>query len=90
MDKTSDQPVASPAPLRVTNHALLRYLERHLKLDIEQLRADVLPQDALMLHAITVLGNGTYPVGDSHRIVVKDNTVVTVLPYTDKSCPPNE
>ncbi|GAC1371001.1 MAG: hypothetical protein NVS3B25_19080 [Hymenobacter sp.] len=70
----------TPLP-RVSDHALIQYLRRRFDFDVDAVRAEVLPTDARTLAAIATLGNGTYPVGDSHRIVVKGNTVVTVLPF---------
>lgn len=87
---------AAPLPLRnirVSEHALLRYIERkHLlrqpTIDVEQLRAEVLPTCPKMLGAIDLLGDGTYEVAGSHRVRIVDRVVVTVLPLNDDKPPP--
>jgi chromosome segregation ATPase len=60
----------------VTEHALLRYLERVMNLDMEDLKRDICGVDPSSLQ---LEGNVTFPVGQTHRIVVRDNSVVTVL-----------
>lgn len=72
-----------PAPPTVSDHALVRYIERKYNLDLELMKAEVMPLDRNLLNSIKALGDGKYPVGDSHRIVVKGNTITTVLPLVD-------
>ena len=67
----------------VTEHALLRYVERILGYDMDVLSAAILPQEARS--QISKLGNGVYPVttaGHSFRIRVQGSVVTTVLPPT--------
>jgi hypothetical protein len=68
-----------PYHFRVSDHALLRYLERCKGLDVEALREELLPKDQNVIEAMNKLGSGTYPVGTTHRIVLKVDTIVTVL-----------
>lgn len=87
---------APPLPLRnirVSEHAQLRYIERkHLlrqpTIDLDQLRAEILPTCPKMLAAIDLLGDGTYEVAGSHRVRIIDRVVVTVLPLDDGPPPP--
>jgi hypothetical protein len=89
---------ASPAlPLRslsVSDHALLRFIERkHLLrrasvLDLDQLRADILPTCPKMLAAIDLLGDGEYTVQGSHRLRIASRIVVTVLALEKDDLPP--
>lgn len=58
------------AEMRVSEHALLRYLERKYSLDLSQIGADLLKQCSEC--------NGKYPVGDGLKAVVRDKTIVTV------------
>ena len=67
----------------VTDHAVIRYLERVMDLDIHQLRHDILPAHTLKL--AMQLGNGQYPIGNGARAVVRDNTVVSIVKKPDKS-----
>lgn len=61
----------------VTDHAVLRYLQRVKGIDIEAVRDEILAHDAAGL--IDQLGNAKIPIGNGCRIVVEDYTVVTVL-----------
>lgn len=66
--------------LRVSDHAVLQYLARKYKLNLEDIRLEILPQDEPTLNAIIQLGDGIYPVTLSHRVIVKDSTIVTIIP----------
>lgn len=63
------------ANLVVSEHAMLRYLERVELVDLQEIAALVLPEDKK--ETIKTLGSGKYPIND-HRVVVVDNVVVTV------------
>ena len=67
--KTSDKVV-------VTEHAMLRYIERVLGIDLGDLENRILPESSVK--SIASLGDGEFPVGD-HRIRVKNGHVVTVI-----------
>jgi len=60
----------------VSEHAILRYLERTMGLNIEEIKRKILTDKAKL--AIATLGNGKIPSGDC-TLVVKDNTVVSVV-----------
>ena len=55
-------------------------MERRFGVDIEEIKREMLPDDPNMVRAINLLGSGNFPVGNSHRLVIKGNTVVSVLP----------
>lgn len=59
-------------PLRVSDHAVVRYLQRKLGLNLDQVRAEILTPD--LVEKIVRLGDGKYGM-----VVVKDRTVVTYL-----------
>jgi ribosomal protein L16/L10AE len=67
----------SNGQFRVREHALLRYVERVIKVDLgvlqRQLILEIEPQ-------ATRLGDGKYPFLGVCRAVVKDNTIVTIEP----------
>lgn len=65
--------------VQVSDHAVLRYLERIKGLDLEAIKKEIMPGGSQRLPK--ALGNGTYPVHNSHRFRVVDGVVVTVLPY---------
>lgn len=64
-------------PPIVTEHAILRYLERKYGFDIETIKREILPDK--VIDQYKVLGGGKYPV-DGFKVVIKNNAVVTILP----------
>lgn len=62
--------------LTITDHALLRYLERCKGVDLEQIKTEMLPTRTA--DAISKLGDGTYTIHDRFTAVVRSGCVVTV------------
>lgn len=63
--------------LDISEHGLLRYMERVLKVDLGEMKKDILHPDVLQL--IEKLGpNGTYPHPDGFSIVLRNNLIVTI------------
>lgn len=62
--------------LVVSEHAILRYLERKYSLDLEVIRKEIATDSVKDQHSM--LGSGKYPIGDGMKAVIKDNTVVSV------------
>ena len=62
--------------IKITEHAMLRYVERVLGIDIEQIEKSILEE--LNLETIEKLGNGTYPVRN-FNVVIKENFIITVI-----------
>ena len=62
--------------LVVSEHAILRYFERVLKFDIEEIKKKILPEE--QENQIKVLGSGTF-VTDTHRLKVRNGVVITIL-----------
>lgn len=65
----------------ITEHAILRYLERVKGVDLVQVKKEMVPD--LVTQQIRAMGNGEYPVG-THSVKVKDNTVITILTKEEK------
>lgn len=65
--------------LRVSDHAVLRFMERSLGLDVEAVRARILVicQPAAAVGAKAVKHDGV-------KFVISDMTVTTVLPKLDR------
>lgn len=61
----------------ITEHALLRFLERVKGLDMDAARRECLPEKAEQL--VRQLCDGVIPVGASHKVRVREGVVVTVL-----------
>ena len=67
------------AELIVSEHALLRYLERVEHVDVDVLNR-IIAEDETLQSSIKTLGNGTFPIKDrGFKIVIRDNVVLTVL-----------
>lgn len=66
-------------PPKITDHAIVRYLERIRGHDMDAVRLYILPSYCPALEQIRTLGEGEFPIGDSHRVVVKNGVIVSVL-----------
>lgn len=74
---------AQSAGIIVTEHAMLRYIERVIGINMDELRGKVLPESAETV-AKAMGGNVRLPV-DGHTVVIKNGTVVTVLTADDQT-----
>ena len=61
----------------VSEHAMLRYLERAMGLNLDDIKQAILTEETKAY--VVKLGNGKYPIGNGLRVVVKDNVVVSVV-----------
>jgi len=61
----------------VSEHAIIRYLERVNGLNLDTIREAIL--SPAMKKAIDSMGSGKYPIGNGCRAVVKGKTVVSVI-----------
>lgn len=62
--------------LKVSDHAVLRYLERMEGVDVNSIR-DKLLTPKLKEFVATVGGNGTFPI-EGGKVIIRDNTIITV------------
>jgi len=69
----------------VSEHAILRYLERVRGIDIDQVKKEIAPEH--IIQGVRAMGNGEYPVAGSHTLKIQDNTVVTILTKEEKPLP---
>lgn len=64
--------------LIVSEHAMLRYLERVEQLDVAILNR-IIAEDEELQSVVKTLGNGIFPVkGRGFKLVIKDNVVETI------------
>lgn len=61
--------------LVITEHALLRFIERSMDLTLGTIEEKIMDQVA---EKAKILGDGRYPLGDNLCAVVRDNRVVTI------------
>ena len=66
----------SSSDIIISEHAILRYIERVLNIDIEQIKSKI--QESIEIDQIKVLGNGIYPITDSTKAVIRNNVIVTI------------
>lgn len=65
-------------PLKVSDHALMRYMERCKGFDLDAVRSEIITEDLVRLY--NQLGNGQYPTGiGTTRVVIEDGVIVTIL-----------
>lgn len=63
--------------LRVSEHAILRYLERKEGIDIKEIKEKILSPWVRTCHE--QLGSGKFPLKDNDlKAIIKDNVVVTI------------
>ena len=60
----------------VSEHAVLRFMERAMALDITQIENKILSNNC---NAMRAMGNGKYPIGEGLKAVVRNGIVVTVF-----------
>ena len=60
----------------VSEHAVLRYLERTMELDLKAVETEILSEEVVSQYR--TLGNGKYPVSNGCKAVIKDNVVLTI------------
>lgn len=63
--------------LIVSEHAMLRYVERVIGINRDEMVEKVLPKE--LMSSAKSLKNGTMAINNSHRIRVRDGVVVTVV-----------
>lgn len=70
----------TPVTLHITDHALLRYAERHLGLDLEKTRAEMQVKAQRAATAAMEIGGGRYLIAfDDLRFRCHNDRVVTVV-----------
>lgn len=77
--KFIDKDIKSLATVEVvvSEHAMLRYMERVMGFDLEIIRSAILSPDNLLM--IKKLGSGRFPLSGGGRMVVRDKTVVSIV-----------
>ena len=65
--------------ITISEHAVLRYLERLTGIDTDMIREAIIPEEGMELLKSFNFMDGTFPMG-THSIVLKEKTVVTVIP----------
>ena len=62
----------------VTQHAVYRYLQRSVGMNISEIHEQMLTPTALDLMDKMAWADGKYPTGDGTQLVLKDGAIVTV------------
>ena len=58
----------------MSDHALVRYIERALKIDVESIREEIVDKVSKI-----ILVDGRYPLGDGLFAIVRKKTIVTIM-----------
>lgn len=61
----------------VSEHAVIRFLERAMGFDMEQIKQKILNDN--LKDTIKSMGNGEYPICEGLRVIVKNGVVLTVV-----------
>lgn len=70
--------VKSKSDLIISEHAIIRYIERVMKIDIEEINKMILPEDAVSF--VKKNGDGKFPINDGQfMVVIKNGVIVTVI-----------
>jgi hypothetical protein len=64
--------------LPVTDHAIIRYLERVKGVDIDEIIKEITPEG--MLKNVDSIINGRLPHPSGHRLIIANGAVVTIEP----------
>lgn len=67
----------SDSKLKVSEHAILRYLERVTGLNISDIEKEILEES--IVTTASALGNGVYPHSKGFKVRIKDNNIVTII-----------
>lgn len=67
--------------LHITNHAILRYIERVAPVSMEEARAAL---STPMITRAAAFGARTVILGTGQRVLLREQTVITVLPRDAK------
>lgn len=70
--------MSRPNYSNITDHALVRYMERVMGLDLDNIRAEMLPPERAKF--IAQNPNCRIPAGGGMHLMVRDGNVVTVAP----------
>lgn len=62
----------------VSDHAILRYCERVLGLDVDTIKKQIATEG--LSKANSCLGDEKYPIGHDMHAVIKNNVVVSIVP----------
>ena len=64
-------------PPVITEHALLRYLERVKGIDIKEIKKEILPED--IADIIGKLGSGKFIVNKKFKLIVKNKVIKSII-----------
>lgn len=64
--------------IKITDHAVIRYLERVKGIDINIIRNQIIKEE-IIPHMKILGGSGRFPIKDNYIIVMKDYKVITIL-----------
>lgn len=75
--KSQIQAISANKEITISEHALLRYLERVSKINTDSVKKTIITPELIKM-VETLGGNGKYPVGDI-TLIMRDYVVTTIL-----------
>jgi DNA repair exonuclease SbcCD ATPase subunit len=66
-------------PIQISDHALIRYLERVHGINITQVKLEIINANVVSLWEGTKQGDGDYPIGNGAQVVIRNNVAVTIF-----------
>jgi len=78
LQKTLAQTDKKWRELPVTDHAIVRYLERVKGIDIEEIINEITPKE--IVNNIDSIINGRLPHPSGHRLIIANGSVITIEP----------
>lgn len=75
--KAEIKALKDPQIIEVTDHAVVRYAQRVMDLDIDAIRAKILTDD--VKNQINAMGSGKYPIGNGFKAVCCGEKIVSVI-----------
>ncbi len=70
--------VAGVLEVEVTDHAIVRYLERVMQLDISSIREKILTEEFMKQYKFLAGSGGEYTSGENFSLVVYKHRIVTI------------
>jgi len=67
---------ASSEEIIISEHAMLRYIERALGVDLDAMKKEILTE--ALIAGVAFCRSGKFPIKDGIKAVVKNNVVVTI------------
>jgi len=80
-DQMSKLETVNDKSVTISDHALLRYVERVRKVDVDAIRIELISKLNPMFQT---LGDGTYHIKDNLKIIIRNGNAVTLIDKSER------